>query len=289
MADAQSRVVVVKRKRARYVGAPGSAWKVAYADFVTAMMALFIVLWLLTQADMKLRQQIARYFRDPEVSPAAGAIAPGIMTTKSRQPKVVIQDVVIVRDDGEENLFDAQKKEIEEAMRQGAREDPLLAPLRDHVIVQVTDQGLSIEILDKSRGLLFDATSPNLQPALVDLLERLAGQLGRMPNPIQIGGHTENGPRAASARVTSWELAFARADAARAVLETNGLWSGQVHRVVAYADTEPLVPGNPSADENRRLSILAERTRPRPARAGRGRPAESPAWRGVTSTDDGAG
>jgi chemotaxis protein MotB len=270
MGDAPGRFV--KRKRARYVGAPGSAWKVAYADFVTAMMALFIVLWILTQADMKLRQQIARYFRDPEASPAGAAIASGMIAAKTRQPKIVIQDVVIVRDDGEENLFEAQKKEIEDAIKEAAREDPLLAPLRDHVIVQVTDLGLSIEILDKSRGLLFDATSASLQPAAVDLLKRLAAQLGRMPNSIQVGGHTENRPRAASARVTSWELAFSRAEAARAVLETSGLWSGQVHRVVAYADSEPLVPGNPSADENRRLSILAERTRPRPARPGRGRP-----------------
>jgi len=267
MGDAPGRVVVVKRKRARHIGAPGSAWKVAYADFVTAMMALFIVLWLLTQADMKLRQQIARYFRDPEVSPAGAMTASATFAGKTRQPKVVIQDVVIVRDDGEENLFEAQRKEIEDAIKEAAREDPLLAPLRDHVIVQVTDLGLSIEILDKSRGLLFDA-SARLQPALVALLKRLAAQLGRMPNPIQVGGHTENRPRAASARVTSWELAFARADAARVVLETNGLWSGQVHRVVAYADSEPLVPGNPAADENRRLSILAERTRPRPTRSG---------------------
>lgn len=272
MGDAPSRVIV-RRKRARYVAGPGSAWKVAYADFVTAMMALFIVLWFLTQADMKLRQQIARYFRDPEMSPAAGVTGPGIAAAKAKQPKVVIQDVVIVRDDGEENLFEAQKKEIEEAVKEAAHDDPLLAPLRDHVIVQVTDQGLSIEILDRSRGLLFDGASARLQPALVELLKRVAGQLGRMPNPVQIGGHTENRPGAVSARVTSWELAFARADAARLVLETNGLWSGQVHRVVAYADSEPLVPGNPSADENRRLSILAERTRPRPARPGRGRPA----------------
>jgi chemotaxis protein MotB len=274
MADAPGRVVV-RRRRARYVGAPGSAWKVAYADFVTAMMALFIVLWLLTQADMKLRQQIARYFRDPEISPADAVIGPGTIAAKSRRPKVVIQDVVIVRDDGEENLFEAQKKEIEDALKEAAREDPLLLPLRDHVMVEVTDLGLSIEILDRSPGLLFDAGSATLRPALEELLKRLAVQLGRMPNPIQVGGHTENRSRAASARITSWALAFARADAARVVLETNGLWSGQVHRVVTYADSEPLVPGNPSADENRRLSILAERTRPRPTRPGRGHGADS--------------
>jgi chemotaxis protein MotB len=107
----------------------------------------------------------------------------------------------------------------------------------------------------------------------VDLLTRLAGQLGRMPNHDP-GRRAHREPAARRVgRVSDWELAFARADAARVVLETNGLWSGQVHRVVAYADSEPLVPGNPAADENRRLSILAERTRPRAARSGRGRSA----------------
>jgi chemotaxis protein MotB len=272
MGEAQGRVVV-RRKRARYAGGPGGAWKVAYADFVTAMMALFIVLWFLTQADMKLRQQIARYFRDPAMSTSGGMFGQDMVVAKAKRPKVMSQDIVIVRDDGEENLFEAQKKEIEEAMKQAAREDPLIAALRSQVIVQVTDQGLSIQIVDKGRDLLFDLTSAKLQPPLVRLLTRLGAQLGRMPNYVQIGGHPDSRPFAAGAGISNWELAFARANAARRVLETNGLWSGQAHRVVAYADSEPLVPADPSADANRRLSILAERTRPGPAEARRGRPA----------------
>jgi chemotaxis protein MotB len=275
MREAQGRVVV-RKKRARYVGAPGSAWKVAYADFVTAMMALFIVLWLLTQADLKLRHQIARYFRDPAMFPSGGVIGEEMVATKSKQPKVVSRDVVIVRGDAEEYLFEAQKKEIEAAMKQAAREDPLIGALRDQVIVQVTDQGLSIQIVDKGRDLLFDLTSAKLQPGLIKLLKRLGAQLGRMANHVQIGGHTDSRPFAAGGGITNWELAFARADAARRVLESNGLWSGQAHRVVAYADSEPLVPANPSADENRRLSILVERTAADAGHPGRGQLRSSP-------------
>jgi chemotaxis protein MotB len=265
MADVHTRIVF-KKRRAAHAGSHGGAWKVAYADFVTAMMALFIVLWLLTQADMRLRQQIAQYFRDPGVLPSGTMISAEANEAKNKQPRVSAQDIVIVQGDGEEDLFRAQKKEIEEAIKQAAREDPALAELRDQVIVQVTDQGLSIQVVDKGRNLLFDLSSAKLKPALVELLKRLGGQLGRMPNHVQIGGHTDSRPFAADAGITNWELAFARANAARRVLETNGLWSGQIHRVVGYADSEPLVPENPLADENRRLSILAERTGPAPGR-----------------------
>jgi chemotaxis protein MotB len=140
----------------------------------------------------------------------------------------------------------------------------------------VTDQGLSIQIVDKGRDLLFDLTSAKLQPGLIKLLKRLGAQLGRMANHVQIGGHTDSRPFAAGGGITNWELAFARADAARRVLESNGLWSGQAHRVVAYADSEPLVPANPSADENRRLSILVERTAADAGRPKRGQSSSSP-------------
>jgi chemotaxis protein MotB len=258
--------VIVKKKKAAHAAHHGGAWKVAYADFVTAMMALFIVLWLLTQADMKLRQQIAQYFRDPGVLPSGTMINPETTESKSRDPKVMAREIMVVQGDGEEQLLEGQKKAIEEVIKKMSEDDVEFAKLRDQVIVQVTDAGLSIQVVDKGRDLLFDLSSARLKPALVELLKRLAVQLGRLPNHIQIGGHTDSRPFAADAGITNWELAFARANAARRVLETNGLWKGQIHRIVGYADSEPLVPENPLADENRRLSILAERRGPAPAR-----------------------
>ena len=249
--------VITRKKRAPYAPQYGGAWKVAYADFVTAMMAIFIVLWLFTQADTKLRHQIAQYFRDPGVLPN-GAV-------KSREtPKAMPRQIVVVQDDGEKEFLEGQKKMIDEALKQAAAQSSELALVRNQVIVQVTDAGLSIEVMDDGRDLLFDLLSARLKPALVELLKRLGAELGRLPNRIQIGGHTDGRPFAPDSGITNWELAFARANAARRVLDASGLWPGQIHRVVGYGDSEPLVPNDPLADQNRRLSILAERRTPSP-------------------------
>jgi chemotaxis protein MotB len=236
----------------------GAAWKVAYADFTTAMMALFVVLWLLTQADMRLRQQIAQYFRQPGVLPGGAVISPDANEAQRRTPRVVTKNLLVAQGQGEQELLEHQKKAVDETL---ARR-PELALVRDQVIVQVTEAGLSIQVLDRGHDLFFDASSAQLKPVLVALLKQVGRQLGRLPNRIQIGGHTDSRPFPAEVAMTNWDLAFARANNARRVLEASGLWPGQIHRVIGYADSEPLVPEDPLADENRRLSILAERIDP---------------------------
>src|SRR5438445_6025303 len=255
----RARVTTFKRRplRPHHYGA---AWKVAYADFTTAMMALFVVLWLLTQADVRLRQQIAQYFRQPGVLPGGAVISPYANELYSRTPKVVTRELLVAQGQGEQELLENEKKAIDQALMRR----PELALLRDQVIVQLTDAGLSIQVVDRGHGLLFDLSSARLKPALVSLLKQLGHQLGRLPNRIQIGGHTDSRPFPPEVAMTNWDLAFARANNARRVLEASGLWAGQIHRVVGYADSEPLVPEDPLADENRRLSILAERNDPLP-------------------------
>src|SRR5690349_3015929 len=171
MAEERARVIVkrVSRRTHHY----GSAWKVAYADFSTAMMALFIVLWLLTQADMRLRQQIAQYFRDPGVLPGGAVVNPEASASKSREPKVIAQEIILVQGDGEQKLLEGQKAAIEEELKKAAEENPELAAIKDQVIVQVTDAGLSIQVVDKGRDVLFDLSSSKLKPALVELLKKL--------------------------------------------------------------------------------------------------------------------
>jgi chemotaxis protein MotB len=225
-------------------------------------MALFMVLWLLTQADMKLRSQIAQYFRDQGVLAGGMAISEEVQAAKSREPKVVAQDIVLVQ--GEEEHLKAQKTAIEKALGDAAEGDPGLKALKDQVIVQVTPQGLSIQVLDRGGDMLFDLSSATLKPGLVELLKRLAEHLGRLPNRVHVGGHTDSRPFPSTATITNWELSTERANAARRVLEANGLWPGQITRVIGYADSEPLVPERPLADENRRLSILAQRNGPAP-------------------------
>jgi chemotaxis protein MotB len=264
--DAKPRVIVRWKKKG-HAAHHGGAWKVAYADFVTAMMALFIVLWLLTQADMRLRQQIAEYFRSPGVLAGGAIVTDQSNEAKSREPKVVAKDIIVVQGKGEQERLEGEAEEIKKTIAQAAAQNPDLAELQDQVIVQVTDAGLSIQVVDKGKNLLFDLSSSELKPALVELLRRLAGVLAHLPNHLQIGGHTDSRPFPAGSRMTNWELSFQRADRARRVLETSGLRSGQVDRVLAFADSQPLVPNDPLADQNRRLSILAARTEGTPASA----------------------
>jgi len=275
--------IIVKKKKAAHAAHHGGAWKVAYADFVTAMMALFMVLWLLTQADVKLRSQIAQYFRDPGVLPGGSVVSQDQNPARTREPSVVEKDIVLLQSNqlkkkqerqeqdaaAEQQRLESQAKAVEQAIQQAAANDPALDALRDQVIVEVRSSGLSIQVLDKAgdRALLFDLSSSELKPPLVKLLQKIAGVLGDLPNPVQVGGHTDSRPYSAQSSKTNWELSFERADKARRVLESNGLRPRQVTRVLAYADSEPLVGDNPLADENRRLSIVAERTQPPPGAA----------------------
>jgi chemotaxis protein MotB len=259
--------IIIKKKKGGHGGAHGGAWKVAYADFVTAMMALFMVLWLLTQADLKLRSQIASYFRDPGVLSGAAMVSEEANDAKQRSPSVVTKDIIVVQGKAEQELLEGQAVEIKKAIEGAARENPDLAELKDQVDVQVTDQGLVISVIDKGRDLLFDLSSAELKPGLVKLLAQIAPILEKLPNGIQIGGHTDARPFPEGSGRSNWNLSFERADNARKVLEGNGLSKGHVKRVLAYADTEPLKPDEPLADENRRLSILAQRANAAPDQA----------------------
>jgi chemotaxis protein MotB len=291
--DADKPRIVVRKKKGGHAAHHGGAWKVAYADFVTAMMALFMVLWLLTQADVKLRSQIAQYFRDPGVLPGGSVLSQDQNAARTREPSVVEKDIVLLQSNQlkkkqerreqeaatEQQRLEGQAKAIEQALQKAAASDPALDSLREQVIVEVRDTGLSIQVIDKAgdRALLFDLSSSELKPPLVRLLQKIAGVLGDLPNPVQVGGHTDSRPYPAQSGKTNWQLSFERADNARRVLESNGLKPRQVNRVLAYADSEPLVPDNPLADENRRLSILAERTLPPPTASGAGSPVVLPA------------
>lgn len=260
--------VIIKKKKGGHGGAHGGAWKVAYADFVTAMMALFMVLWLLTQADLKLRSQIAQYFRDPGILAGGSVINPEQNLAKSRDPEVVTKDIIVVQGKmkSEQELLEGTQQELQEAIKAAAKENPELAQIQDQVIIQVTDAGLSIQVLDtnKSRDLIFDLSSAELKPPLVELLRRIATLLAKLPNHVQLGGHTDSRPYPTTSKKTNWDLSFERANNARRVLQEAGLRPGQITKVLAHADSQPLVPENPAADENRRLSILAERDAPPP-------------------------
>ena len=268
MTGEEQRPRIIIRRRRSYSGNHRlGVWKLAYADLVTAMMAFFMVMWLLTQADLKLRSQIAMYFRAPGVLPGGAAINEEPNGTRGRDPKFVSDDIVVVQSGSEEQALKRRAREIKRLMRRAAEETPELASVTAQLRVDVGQNGLTVEVVDTEKTLLFDVSSAELKPQVAEVLRRIAPVLAKLPNTIEVGGHTDGRPFPPGSTMSNWQLAFQRADNARRVLETSGLRPGQLDRVISFADTEPLVP-DPLADENRRLSILAVRRYTAPAASG---------------------
>lgn len=273
MTGEEQRPRIIVRKRRGFTGhSRMGVWKLAYADLVTAMMAFFMVMWLLTQADLRLRSQIAMYFRSPGVLPGGAAINEEVNAARARTPKVVTNDIVVVQGGSEEQALTGRAREIARELERAAAEDPDLAAVARQVRVDVRQDGLAIEMVDEARTLGFDVSSAELRPEVVSVLRRLAPLLAKLPNELHLGGHTDGRPFPPGSSRTNWQLAFERADNARRVLEAAGVRPGQIARVVSYADSEPLVPDDRLAAENRRLSIVAVRRFPAPPRADAGGP-----------------
>ncbi|MDX2029409.1 MAG: flagellar motor protein MotB [Blastocatellia bacterium] len=239
-----------RRRRVKKVrghgGHHGGAWKVAYADFVTAMMALFLVLWLVSQADTKLKEAIANYFRSPGVfnSMRGGILDRG--TRVSKEPTLQGED--------QEALINAAAM-----LQKKFQKDREFDPIKDQVKIEIAEDGLRIQILDKAERVSFSTASAELTPSARAVLKEIATIVCGLPNPIFIGGHTDRYFFPAGSLYTNWELSADRANAARRFLEANCVKPEQIRRVIGYADTELLFPEDPYAPGNRRISITVSR------------------------------
>jgi len=250
------KVIIIKKKGKGHGGHHGGAWKVAYADFVTAMMAFFMVMWLLAQTDQTTRQQLSEYFRTGVFSGAPSVLNGGSGIQNKAYFDVVGQSAI----QPESQAFERVAAAVRAAMQRSMAEDPALKRLAQQLKVSVTEEGLLIQILDGSGDdLLFDRSSSELKPRLEELLAAIAPILGRLDNKIQIHGHTDAKPFPAGSNRSNWQLSFERADAARLVLERNGLKKGQVGGVFAHGSSALYNTKEPYAPENRRLAILAVR------------------------------
>ena len=242
----------VKKVEAAH-GPHGGAWKVAYADFVTAMMALFMVMWLLASTDQETRKEISNYFRTgvlPEGDMAmnrAAQFAPSVIEAAPTPPPP-----------GEESLDDRVEtaKQLENRLHRLAAIDTELAEVIRNVRIEVTPDGILIEAVDEDGGLLFDLSSSKLNEPLDRFLRALAPALALANRPIEINGHTDARPFATGARLSNWDLSYQRAAAAREILEGAGVSAAQITGVFARGSSQLYVPGDPLAAQNRRLSIL---------------------------------
>src|SRR5450432_569810 len=249
------RVIIIKKKSKAHAAHHGGAWKVAYADFVTAMMALFMVMWLLAQTDQETRTELSEYFRTGVFSGAPSILNGG----SGIQAKAFFDVVGQSHTQPEQVAFERVSLAVRAQLTQMAGEDPQIKEAGEQIKVSVTEEGLLIQILDGGQNLLFDLSSAELKPKLIEILALIAPVLARLDNQIQVHGHTDARPFPAGSGRSNWQLSFERADRARAVLEKSGLRVGQVSGVFAHGATALMKPDDPFAPENRRLSILAVR------------------------------
>ncbi len=238
-----TRPIIIIKKKAAHGGHHGGAWKVAYADFVTAMMALFIVLWLLNTSK-PVREAIAGYFRDP-----AGTA--GQLGTSTVGPGEKFVPTPVPTDE-----MAKLKDEIEKAMRQL----PNFDKFKNQIEIKVTPEGLRIELLESATGTFFDLGVPNPNANGKELLDLLAGELGKLPNKISIEGHTDSKPFSGKHDYGNWELSTDRANSARRLMQQEGLGDKQVAQVRGFADQLLRKPESPNDPSNRRISLIVQYT-----------------------------
>jgi len=236
---AKGQPIIVIKKKGGHAGHHGGAWKVAYADFVTAMMALFIVLWLMGSST-KVKKAVAGYFNDPK---GTGGL---LGTTMTGTGETVAQ----VSTENLEKLKEQIEKEIK------ARKD--LEKLSKQIEIKVTPEGLRIELIEGKDGTFFEIGSAKLSGSGQELLGLLGKTLKDFPNLLLIEGHTDSTPYSSDASYSNWDLSADRANSARRLLQQDGVRQNQVTQVRGYADMMLRVKNNPTDPSNRRISILVK-------------------------------
>jgi len=241
--------VIIIKKKAKGHGAHGAAWKVAYADFVTAMMALFMVLWLLAQTDKELQKELSEYFRTGVFSGAPSMLEGG--------SGLLDKGFVDVQPNAMESSLQLNAEAITQAIQGVMAENADLADMQEAVQVSVTPEGVLIAFTDNSDDLLFDLASSDLKLPLVKVLEGIAPMLTHIGYRLRIQGHTDARPFPSDSKRSNWSLSFERADQARRILQQSGFPEDKLVGVFAHGASAPLDSKDPKAPSNRRLTLLA--------------------------------
>ena len=271
MAENGERPIVVKRVKKGGHDAHGGSWKVAYADFMTAMMAFFLLMWILQTTSKEQKEGIAQYFTTGSVMNSSTSGGDTILTggQESLETAAAPQAFPFVGFDGsnefpvfspqqerlvkkEKELFGRARIALEEAMRSDAD----LMELYDSLVISETKEGLQIQLIDQLNHPLFVSGSDKPTPNGARLTELLARVLKQMPHSLSIEGHTDAVPFVGKNGYSNWELSSQRALAFRRTLIKQGVAEEKIIRVVGKASTEPYLKNNPQAPQNRRISVL---------------------------------
>jgi chemotaxis protein MotB len=286
------RPIYIKRVKKVAGGHHGGAWKVAYADFVTAMMAFFMVMWLITAVSKDQRAAIFDYFKNPSmepgksVKPAPGQMGPGGASTSpinmrggldapktsqtktdkvgatvmtSPAPPIDLKSPEQKAAEAAELVKQLEKKKLDSLMddlKKAISKSQALEPFKDQLLLDITPEGLRIQILDAQNRPMFDLGSARLKPYTNDILREVTTYLRTVPNRLSITGHTDTTPYAGTRGYTNWDLSTDRANAARRALESAGLETDRIARVVGLASSVLFDKQNPRGAVNRRISIV---------------------------------
>jgi chemotaxis protein MotB len=290
--DENKRPIYIKRVKKVVHGHHGGAWKVAYADFVTAMMAFFLVMWLVTAVSKEQRAAIFDYFKNPSmepgksVKPAPGQMGPGGASSSPidlggglDSPKSSLQRTdrigatvmsepakpIDLKSEAERMAEAAElqrlleKKQLDALMqdlKEALAKSQALEPFKDQLLLDVTPEGLRVQIVDAHNRPMFDLGSARLKPYTAEILRELAGYLRSVPNRISVTGHTDTTPYLGVSGYTNWDLSTDRANSARRALEGAGLESERISRVVGLSSSVLFDKQNPRNPINRRISIV---------------------------------
>lgn len=273
--------IVIRRIRKIHKGGHhGGAWKVAYADFVTAMMAFFMVMWIVGISDKNKRAAISDYFNNPSATvgaaqtPAPGANGPGGTSdalidmgggmsrpppqtqqppsVKPQKPTVTLQAAREIARAKDRERLESLREELKKAISQSQA----LEPFKDQLLLDITKEGLRIQIVDKQNRPMFDLGGASLKPYTVKILHELAGFIQSVPNHISISGHTDVTQYGNDRGYTNWELSSDRANAARRALIEGGMAVEKMDRIVGLASTVLFDKQRPDNPINRRISII---------------------------------
>ncbi|HUT51457.1 MAG TPA: flagellar motor protein MotB [Alphaproteobacteria bacterium] len=283
-------IIIKKVKKVAHAAHHGGAWKVAYADFVTAMMAFFLLLWLLNATTEEQKTGISNYFAPEAVSysqSGAGGLLGGRTPTKKGANKSPSSPTGIVvplprekkkfdedgegksphtgkgegktpqsaKGDGPAKQEDKALRKAADELRQAIEKSPELKGLTKNLLIETTPKGLRIQLVDRNNIALFPLGSANMLPHTRKLLKKIGELAAKMDNKIAIAGHTDAAPYADGSGYSNWELSADRANSTRRMLQSFGVVGDRVVEVIGKAEREPLIKENPRDPRNRRISI----------------------------------
>ena len=256
--------IIIKRKKVVAAGHHGGSWKVAFADFATAMMAFFLVLWLTATATPEQKLAVEGYFRDPVGFTEGGAANPvdlgGSASVINESTQDIDSSQIRIEDEVVDQLADTleqrRMQELFQELQERIEQSPTLQEFKDQLLIDITDEGLRIQIVDRSGRPMFDSGRAELKYYSQEILFELAKTLGSVDNKLSITGHTDATPFSGRPGYTNWELSADRANTARRALVAGGVRPEQIARVVGLSDSVLFDRDSPTAPVNRRISII---------------------------------